>query len=84
MVTSVLYIYYNLARVIVTKRVGFARGRAGGMGHGGCATKVFWKSPRSNKPNYFGILSFQPKIFRSKLFISKESNPKGWLFMFQV
>jgi len=32
---------------------------------------------------FFGILSFQPKIFRLKWLISKVSNPIAWPFMFQ-
>jgi hypothetical protein len=65
MVTVFYCIYYNVAGVVVTKGVGFAREE-----HGGCAMEVFWESPCSTEPDYFGFLSFQPKIFRSKLFFS--------------
>jgi hypothetical protein len=44
---------------------------------------VLWESPCSIEPDSIGILHVEPKIFRSKLFISKVSNPKAWSFMFQ-
>ena len=56
----------------------------GGWGHGGAATEVFWESLGSMEQDYFGILSFQPKIFRSKLLIIKVLNPKAWPFMFGI
>lgn len=65
MVTVFYYIYYNVAGVIVTKGAGSLGGK-----HGGGAADVFWESPCSAEPVYFGIISFQPKIFRSKLFFS--------------
>ena len=54
----------------------------GGWGHGGAATGFFWESLGSMEQDYFGILSFQPKIFRLKLLIIKVSNPKGTAIMF--
>lgn len=57
----------------------------GGWGHGGAATEVFWESPCSTEPDYFGILSFQPKIFACKtIYFIKNQIPKGWPFMFGI
>jgi hypothetical protein len=71
MVTVFYYIYYNVAGVIVTKGAGsLGGGGGGGREHGGGTTEVFWESPCSAEPDYFGFLSCQPKIFRSKLFFS--------------
>ena len=77
MVTMICYISSHSARVIVTK----GEGSLGGWGGGG-AMEVFWESLGSMEQDYFGILSFQPKIFRLKLLIIKVLNPKAWPIMF--
>ena len=56
----------------------------GWWGHGGAATGFFWESLGSMEQDYFGIHSFQPKIFRLKLLIIKVSNHKAWPFMFGI
>ena len=68
--------------------IGLLLGLSSQKGGGRCGRmadepwNVFWESPCSTEPDYFGNLSFQPKIFRSKLLIIKVSNPKAWPFMF--
>jgi hypothetical protein len=77
----IYYILRHSAGNIVTKRSG-SLGGGGGVG-ARAATGFFWKSLGSMEQDYFGILSFQPKIFRLKLLIIEVSNQMAWPFMFQ-
>ena len=61
---------WDVARVIVTKVVGFARwSMALDLGW------VFWESPYSIEPDSFGIILFNQKYSVQNWLISKVSNP---------